>query len=513
MITPEHLQGNVGKFWELCMYSLYPNDVYPLTYQEASEELGISNDKNNGFPYLGLESKKRPIEYISELITTPRLLKYALRHCLLPWEHLHGEVNFNDLLVISILRTCAPEAFNFVLTHYSALRSLQEIRDSADRTKKTNELDAKWSLATQGVSWNVAAAKKLTQFLFYGWRDGHDIIRKQKPLQSVQEQSPTDYLNRIIVGELPEDEVRDQSIIIAIDAWKKANDNPSYNYKGKSLYLNLLDDKNFGDKFEYFSERLFKGEEIRAIASEVFMLAIKKYGKNVRADVVHGFIPLWRLSIHKPIPTDSHQAWLLEEVKKAISISLRFANDIYYYWRTNREDEISAKAKRSASRPHIVAFAQNLFSDHPTRFLEILDPKYLYCSYHFCYHFSELDEGDSSFKSLEWAWFSNLLLDAGKIDHQCIIPQIVCFVIDEQRSFEAGFTYHFKEQFASEFWADRYDELMQLLAKPISYDGFDEREVGRLEEARSAALAWINRKNEPPRIEIAIDQEMREQED
>lgn len=494
MITAEHLQGNIGKFWELCMYSLFPNDVYPLSYQEASEEMGISQEKVNGFPYLGLESRKRPIEYISELIVTPRLLKYALRHCLLSWECLHGEVNFNDLLVLSVLRTCAPEAFNFVLTNYTDLRNLDGIRDSNEREKASKRCEAKWVECTKNVPWNEIAAKKLVQFMFYAWREGYANPRKVKPKQGVQECTPTDYLNRVIAGIIPDTEVRDQEVIKAIDAWRKTPDNPLYMFKEKSLYLNLLDDAKFSVRFEHFSERLLKGHEIRSIASEVITLAIKKYGKFAHVDAIPGFIPLWRLAIREPISPETHQAWVLGEVTKAIPICLRFANDIYYYWRTNREDEINTKAIRSASRPQIITYAKSCFGDKPKLFLEVLDPKFMYTSYHFCFHFSTLDEGGAGFSHPDWIWFSNLLLDAAKIDPQCIIPQIVCFVTDEQHSFESGFTFVFKDDFAKEFWPDRYDELMHLLVRPISYEGFSDREVGRLKEASKAALAWISSK-------------------
>ena len=59
---------------------------------------------------------------IARLVNTPRTLKFVLRHTDSLWKKLHGEICFDDLLMSTILRFAAGDAFDFLLRRFEILR-------------------------------------------------------------------------------------------------------------------------------------------------------------------------------------------------------------------------------------------------------------------------------------------------------------------------------------------------------------------------------------------------------
>jgi hypothetical protein len=95
----------------------------------------------------------------ARLLGTPRALKHALRRAYRVWQLLHGEVNLDDLLAMSILRHGAPEAFDFLLRYWNQLRddptTWKVGSDRLDDIRK--RLTDEWRQATKGVEWDERA--------------------------------------------------------------------------------------------------------------------------------------------------------------------------------------------------------------------------------------------------------------------------------------------------------------------------------------------------------------------
>lgn len=52
---------------------------------------------------------------VASLLNTPRSLRHALGHTFAAWHTLYGEIDFNHLLAVNVLRFGAPEAFLFLI--------------------------------------------------------------------------------------------------------------------------------------------------------------------------------------------------------------------------------------------------------------------------------------------------------------------------------------------------------------------------------------------------------------
>lgn len=158
---------------------------------------------------------------ISSLCNTPRKLKHALRHTLSFWQSLHGEVDLDELMVVSVLRHGAPEAFEFLLRNMEILR--QEKREGL--TNRQKALQDEWDQWTQKVEWDRRSALDLVLFLVPG---ATDFLKGRKPwsglshVQGVVHSSPTDYWRRMVRGSLAEDEVSDQELLGQIEQWRRS---------------------------------------------------------------------------------------------------------------------------------------------------------------------------------------------------------------------------------------------------------------------------------------------------
>ena len=78
------------------------------------------------------------------LCTSPRVLKSALRSCLDTWSRLNGEIDVDDLLVLSVLREAQPNAFAMIQDHLHFLRG----RASRDTEPKG---EIAWKTALQAL--------------------------------------------------------------------------------------------------------------------------------------------------------------------------------------------------------------------------------------------------------------------------------------------------------------------------------------------------------------------------
>ena len=359
MISSRDLIKTVITFRSSCL-NYFPGDIDTLKSDARRDRLGQFTNLELRDHLLTLVSVD-PIEHFIRLVMTPRLLKTIFRRTRHSWALLHGEIDFDDLLIVNAIRFAAPEAFDFILANYREIRGLREEGILKDKNERKEQLKAKWNRDTKNVHWDVTASEELLAFLFPSW----DIGGRHRQLvpQGVQIAEPTDYWLRLNIEELIENEVRDQETLKAILEWKK--DFYGRHFRGLSLTEALFGCAEFAPKFEQFAQGLLDGKDFRKLASCVFAKMIIEQGVKANADGCAGFIPLWRLAIRSPIDEDEHKDWIIKEIISAIPKSLRLANDLYYYWRHNSQADINIKRYRQDLRDPIIKQSKLLFEKVP----------------------------------------------------------------------------------------------------------------------------------------------------
>ncbi|MBN1364566.1 MAG: hypothetical protein JW976_07165 [Syntrophaceae bacterium] len=480
-------------FRNYCLDKFADKDIDCRTREERDAHIGLkkTSQEYDVADMLGFEVND-PITVITKLLNNPRTLKSTLRHALHSWDSLHGEIDYDDLFAARVIYTVAPEAFAFINEYRSKLMYFDAESTSQDTRKRQEEnrklLETEWQNIRK--TWNSELVKTLIDFLFTGWIK--DNFYKGNVPQGVIHSRPTDYWGRLNREALSVDEIPDQVILHALSSWK-LNHNQTV-YQGFSLPEAIFHIKDFVKKFEYFGS-LLDGHDIRAIAQELFELIRKDGGKIPKDAHYYGFIELWRLSLDKPI--DEHNEWLLDEIKKAIPVSLRFANELYYYWRNQDHPSTSTRIKTPILRNGFIEATRQVYENNSQALINALDPAYMYSIHHFMIYYSEADGGGSGFNPIDWKWFIDSLLKAAEVNPQVVIPQLVTLLSNEDSTIGARFIYSLNEERLNSLFGEKKSTVLKLLATNIDTSIFDERDKNRIEFVRQEAAGRIlNQQND-----------------
>jgi hypothetical protein len=491
MINYNDLVKIIQKFRVFCLLK-YQKDIDILSSKARNERLGFGSLEEDAFAKRVFpDFKNTPIDQIAILLTSPRLVKMVLRRILNIWDKLHGEIDYDDLFVMNVLRFATPEAYDFLLKNINEIRSLESDGLQKNKHERKNELLKKWNIATEKVEWDVSAAEELLAFLFPYWNI--DYFRSYKIVpQGVVHSDPTDYWARANLEDLTNVEILDQEILCALKDWVHDNNNSSV--KGLPLPEALYQVHSLSSKFEQFGNFFLNGEDIRKIAHLLFGIISKKEKASSNCDSSPAFSSLWRLSLDMPIKQDEHDKWILDEICHVLPISLRFANDLYYYWKHNdRADTSDKQRNRDDLRIPIIKEAKKLFKDNPDNLIKSLDKNYIYSIYHFMILFSERSQGGSGFKPEDWKWLAKILVDAASSQPQTILPQIIMLLFKTERTLEVKkYVHEFNIERANALFNKQLTEVMKLIIQDIDFNFLDDEVQDKIQFAKLTARRWLD---------------------
>jgi hypothetical protein len=426
---------------------------------------------------------------IALLLDNPRALKRAFRQVSHAHDNLHGEIDFDDLFVASVIRIAMPTAFGFLNASIDLFRHYPtRTQSQAEEPSPSTRIEL-WNSFVQVVKdepgrWPLAwtPVQNLTEFL---------MARDRSIPQGVANDAVTDYWVRLNAEEIPNDELRDQTVLKAIAASKSSGSLPEGD--GPSLPELMLTKPMWADKVEQLGVALTPAE-VRALAHQLFALILQGKGQRTTRHrlgpaLFSGFIELWRLAVKRR--DVSHEAWVHDEIDKALGIDLRFANDIFYYWCSAEQDIVDADAQVRL-REAVITKARTLFEKDPELLISVLEPNYMYSLSHLMVFFSEPKHGGRGFRPDEWTWFSESLLSAAQKGPQLLVPQLVDLLSDEI-SPVATPNLNFHDNRAEAIFDDKLPQLMNVLASDISVDDFSELERLRISLVQQHARDWLAR--------------------
>jgi hypothetical protein len=191
-----------------------------------------------------------------------------------------------------------------------------------------------------------------------------------------------------------------------------------------------------------------------------------------------------------PLPQDKHFQWAIGEAVEALPKSLRFSNDIYYYWRHRDHSSVGDHRPRPELGRPIVERARTLFENSPDTFIRVIDPRYMYVAHRFWYFHSEGTESGAGRNSEEWQWLASLLVEAASQSPEVVLPQVIPFVVDSQMGHNE-FIHQINIEGASAFFRERLFDVMLQLSGDWKVGDFDANEVERIEFAKKAASEWL----------------------
>jgi len=159
---------------------------------------------------------------LAYLCRTPRQLKQSLRHCWDVCERLKGEIDFDDVLAVSMLRVAEPDVFALIQMHIVDLRRGQG-KDKKGELLKPFERELEAALE-QADPMRCAAINKVVDFVFPDRRaDVSPNWQRGKP-QGLGVLDEVDYWRRYSSLARLDDERGDQEILKVIKGWQKGED-------------------------------------------------------------------------------------------------------------------------------------------------------------------------------------------------------------------------------------------------------------------------------------------------
>ena len=316
------------------------SDVNPHSNRRDGDKLQLASARVGGMvDYMRRTGTETPLDALVALLQTPRALKHVLRRVDRAWTSLHGEVELDDLVIVTALRHGAEPVYQFLLTDIDAARHKPD--DWLPRTKSVKQ---NWARVTDALS-NAEAAQRLVDLLGIQQLQRDQFQSGTESPQGAAVAEPVDYFRRIVAEQLNAGELRDQQLLADVDRWRSGE--PAV-LVGKMVAA-TGEDEAYVARWEHFAFR-HEVEELLALTDEVAARVLGRDGAATRADHP-ALIALWR-RCNRRVQRDEHEDWLRDLILRAIPVSLNFVNDLYYYW--TGEHGIVSGASRARIREAII---------------------------------------------------------------------------------------------------------------------------------------------------------------
>ncbi len=430
---------------------------------------------------------------ILRLVNTPRLLKHILRHTCGLWQTLHGEIDFDDLFVCTILRFTAEEAIYFIKEHRNVLQMDVRSQSSSESDKAAAErrkqfIQTKWGETIEKVKWDAAAAKTLLLFLFPNAADyfGERYIENRVAPQGVRHSEPTNYWSRMLAGEIAQSELRDQFVLKSMVEWSQS---PSSSTTANSL----CSSRAFVERWGHFCEWL-PVPNLLDLAGQV--LDILRDRDGARASCDHdGINALWRVAKRIVTKDENSRKWVLDQILHSLPISLHLLNDLYHYWASTRYGVLKNERDRNEVRQGLAESVRGfLNADNPDALINILDPLHTYSVSQLVQPIDDDEPNSILANPSDWQWLSPILLAAAPHAPALIIPEIVYLVTSSGRNFTGQVTTQWNMDILEKMFTSSMRDMMLTLLMDfqVTTEYPDPLVETNIQNARSLARQWLD---------------------
>ena len=429
-------------------------------------------------PRLDYEELRRdPLQPSAEdaclnLMSTTRDLKHVLRRTVQIWDRLHGELDFDDLFILTALRHTATQAFDFLVRNVNLMRGTVTFDDAVKRKKleitRQNWNDLKQAI-NGNVGWDIESAWSLLVFLFPDLDDNRfsRFYARNSP-QCVRHFEPTDYFNRALAEEIPVWEIRDQHLLHDIDQWLEDSDR-------NRLVEQMDENPDYVGKWRYFADRV-PLEKLLPLASSLITIHLNKHGSDWSGNHPALFSVLARVA-DSPIDGSVGDEWLTREIARILPRSIALSNYLYDRWAVPVKG-IGTVPGRSDLRLKLVELTRSVFTrGNVTNLLKALgkDPDTLYqLVFPRDLHLEDLRLRDAvpspMREAYDWAWFAPVLLAAAETSNVVMNPQL-CALLNV--GIQAG-NYALNENVITQMFGSHQQRLLEIVAEETDISDLDE---------------------------------------
>lgn len=408
-IHPSQAFALVSRIRERC----HDQSVFPFV------DLGAPDRQYRWNPMTGLMLRDLEAmslsDAISVLLSTPRSLRHTLERTYESWKVLYGEIDWDHLLAVNVLRFAAPECFSFIVRHWDRLKSPPSDgrsfgKDRLERVKQSI-LD-EWQRATAGVEWNPTAAEVVMEFILpstSAWL-GDERPTGTAPPQGIQYER---YWIRALNESLPPDSVRDQVVIRDTLEWQTTQDADS------ALITGICDADRYSNVWEDVAGRFLtdKPDEILLICQQVLVRIMAQHGSAASHDS-QGFVAVWRFANRRVRDREQNAEWMKSRISEAAKVSLELVDSVWHYFGTPGKYSILRKEDCDEVRAHEISTLRDEIRDSDD-LSRVMHPSHPYVLYQLVFDPGEHNP-DSAGDIPAWTWIAPILLDALRGGNQVV---------------------------------------------------------------------------------------------
>ena len=344
---------------------------------------------------------------VAQLLNTPRALRHALGRTFTTWHELHGEIDWDHLLAVNVLRFGAPECFLFLLRRWDRLRARPSDpkfgQDRIERIRETVVND--WSQTVQNVEWNPSAALEVMGCILPAAKwwlvDKSDTRDAPEPPQGVQYER---YWRRVVNDVCDPSDVRDQVLIRAIRGWMES---PSVE---SELVSGICSNQAYSDLWEQLAGRFLANEpDLILLLCQHVLTRIGHQHGTAASDDSQGFGATFRFASRHVSLREENQIWLESRITDAAGISLELVNSLWHCYGTLSRNSILRLEDRERVRIRLIeTLRERIVSAGALE--RILNQRFPYVLY-------QLVHDPGSDKPVHvgpepWCWLAPVLLDA-----------------------------------------------------------------------------------------------------
>lgn len=282
-IISQDFKSILCKWAKLCTKEVFENDML-LTHCPISSSVRYFNQN----PLIFSQTFYQPAIISNNFIVSIRVLKRVMRRVSKCWtkEKLLGEVDFGSLLLLTTLREAEPALFNAFANSYTSLingKSLPVAKTEDGKQKTINEtlsnLIADFTNSEATHAYNALFKELLNLKEDITDKSGNGLKSdKNSGEQHLGVKLDTvDYLKRILLETVPENELRDQ---IVIDSIKSLST--------QELAKNICSDYRWQEVFDRFGRTLFSDDKNQDRVEQIVFDVLEHIGKDSNGFLTEG---------------------------------------------------------------------------------------------------------------------------------------------------------------------------------------------------------------------------------
>jgi hypothetical protein len=387
-------------------------DDFNALHSEDSWSLAkiLSEQFDNSIPSVAIS--------LARLCQSPRVLKQGIRRCWEIWQSLHGEIDFESLLIVCLIRAASPASYAYLESEVSSLRRIAEKGHG-----RTSPLYRTLIDAINLVEKDPTLAQDV--ITCFAWL--FDTPGPVQGIGSVSKRGPQ-YWNRLISERVPIEEERDQPVLYAIR-----------NGDIGSL-AEILESMDESQQFLRFKSRVLTAKAIELLPT----LVQRRLNENPRVwpELQPGFIvppgfsgisQMWRSISQRGDWDDQKCSQVIERVlRETVSQNLPLAFEIEYWilMPEQRQSSIFNDETRERLRALLRSLVHQHYTGNPRRLANSLDGSQSRSLLWFSCGLDRVRKPDFDGSPYQEGWpaFASTILEAAREFPRVICPQLAMLV-------------------------------------------------------------------------------------